>query len=144
MATTKSIRQKQQDAYFDKRYPYINYGSQYPRVSRCRKKTYKFSREEKKYQGLFFKPAQSKSSDTIESTRQEAEKTVNVDTPGKSKTIDEFMVNTHSINAKILWCMKVVKSHDSYNSCANFTKILTKMSPDSDIATKISLGKTKC
>ena len=68
----------------------------------------------------------------------------NVDTPGKSKTIDEFMVNTHSKNAEILWCMKVVKSHYSYNSCSDFTKILTKMCPDSDIATKISLGKTKC
>ena len=63
--------------------------------------------EKKKYRGLFFKPAQSKSSGTTESTRQELEKIVNVDTCGKSKTIDKFMVNTHSINAEILWCMKV-------------------------------------
>ena len=48
------------------------------------------------------------------------------------------------MNAEILWCMKVVKSHYSYNSCSDFTKILTKMRPDSDIATKISRGKTKC
>ena len=48
------------------------------------------------------------------------------------------------MNAEILWCMKVVKSHYSYNSCSDFTKILTKMCPDSDIATKISRGKTKC
>ena len=91
-----------------------------------------------------FQASTVQSSDTAESTRQEAEKAVNVDTPGKSKIIDEFMVNTHSINTEILWCMKVFKSHYSYNSCQNFTKILTKMSPDSDIATKISLGKTKC
>ena len=73
--------------------------------------------EKKKYQGLFFKPAQSKSSDTTKSTKQEAEKTVNVNTPGKSKTIDKFMVNTHSINAGIHWCMKVVKFRYRYNSC---------------------------
>ena len=97
--------------------------------------------ENKKYQELFVKPAKSKSSVTTESTRQEAEKTVNVDTPGKGKTIDKFMVNTHSINAEILWCMKIVKSHYSYNSCSDFT--MTKMCLDSDIATKIRLGKTK-
>ena len=89
------------------------------------------------------RPIFQASSDTTESTRQEAEKTINVDTPGKSKTIDEFMVNTHSKNAEILWCMKVVKSHYSYNSCPDITKILTKMCPDSDIATKISPGKAK-
>ena len=101
-------------------------------------------RRKKKYQGLFFKPTQSKSSDTIESTRQEAEKTANVDTPGKSKTTDKFMMNTHSIKAETLWWMKVVKSHYSYNSRSDFTKIFTKMCPDSDTATKTSLGKTKC
>ena len=74
------------------------------------------------------------------SIRQEAEKTVNVDTSGKCKTIDNFFVNTHRINAEKLWCMKVDKSH-SYNSCSDFTKILTKMCPNSDIATKISWGK---
>ena len=41
-----------------------------------------------------------------------------------------------SIIAEILWCMKDVKSH--------FMNILINMCPDSDIATKISLGKTKC
>ena len=53
------------------------------------------------------------------------------------------MVNTHSINAGKFWCMKVVKSYYSYNSCSDFAKTLTKMCSDSDIATKISLGKTK-
>ena len=47
------------------------------------------------------------------------------------------MVNTHSINAGKFWCMKVVKSYYSYNSCSDFAKTLTKMCPDSDIATKI-------
>ena len=108
------------------------------------KKNINLVEEKKKYQGLFFKPAESKSSGTTESTRQEPEKIVNVDTRGKSKTIDKFMANTHSINAEILWCMKVVKSRYSYNSCSYFTKILTKICPYSDIATKISLGKTKC
>ena len=40
--------------------------------------------------------------------------------------------------------MRVIKSRYSYNSCSDFTKILTKICPDSDIATKISIGKTKC
>ena len=93
--------------------------------------------EKKKYLSLFFKPAQSKSSDTTESTKQEVEKTVNVDPTGKSKTIHEFMVNTHSINAGKFWCMKVVKSYYSYNSCSDFAKTKMKMCPDSDIATKV-------
>ena len=115
MASTSSVRQKHSRMYsLQKIHQYINYESQCPRVSGCRKKPYKFScGEKKKYQGLFFKPAQSKSSDTTERTRKEAEKTVNVDTPGKSKTIDKFMVNTHCINAEMLWCMKVGKSHYS-------------------------------
>ena len=107
----------------------------------ARKKHTNLVEENKKYQELFVKPAKSKSSVTTESTRQEAEKTVNVDTRGKGKTIDKFMVNTHSINAEILWCMKIVKSHYSYNSCSDFT--MTKMCLDIDIATKIRLGKTK-
>ena len=40
------------------------------------KKSCEFSRGEKNYQGLFFKSTQSKSSDTTESTIQEAEKIV--------------------------------------------------------------------
>ena len=100
-------------------------------------------KEKKKYQGLFFKLAQSKSSDTTESTSEEAEETVNVGTPGKNKTIDKLMVDTHNINAEILWFMKFVKSHYSYNSCSDFTKLLTKMCPDSDIATKIKSWKNK-
>ena len=57
-------------------------------------------KEKRKYQGLFFKLAQSKSSDATESTRYKAEKTVNVVTLDKSKTIDKFMVNTHSIKQR--------------------------------------------
>ena len=60
-----------------KRHQCINYGSQCPRVSRCGKKNHANLVEEKKnYQGLFFKPTQSKSSDKTESTIQEVEKTV--------------------------------------------------------------------
>ena len=57
-----------------------------------------------------------------------------------SKT-SEFLANIQSINTEILWCMKFVKYHYSYNLCSGFTKILTKICPNSDTATKISLGK---
>ena len=40
--------------------------------------------------------------------------------------------------------MKDVKSHFSYKACSDFMNILTNMCPECDIATKISLGKTKC
>ena len=51
------------------------------------------------------------------------------------------MVNTRGINAEILCCMKVVKSHYSYNSCSVFTKNLTKMCPDTDFETKFWKNK---
>ena len=104
--------------------------------------------EEKKSTKAYFSSQHSPSHQlqpkVPEKTVEKAEKTVNVDTPGKTKTIDEFMVNTRGINAEIPWCMKVVKYHYSYNSCSDLTKNLTKMCQDSDIAIKISLGRTKC
>ena len=59
-----------------------------------------------------------------------------------SKSIDGFMSSRNSIDAEILWCMNVVKTHHNFNSCSDLKNIFTKMCSDSDIATQFTLGKT--
>ena len=55
MASTSYIRQKHSRMYsLQKIHQYINYGSQCPRVSGCRKKPYKFSCGEKKSIKAYF------------------------------------------------------------------------------------------
>ena len=45
--------------------------------------------------------------------------------------------------AEIRWCLKLVSSHLSMNSCVDLSDLLKMMFPDSSIAKKISLGKDK-
>ena len=54
------------------------------------------------------------------------------------------MASRNSINVEILWCMNVVKSHNSFNSCSDWKDIFTKMFPDSDTVTQFILGNMKC
>jgi len=46
--------------------------------------------------------------------------------------------------AEVLWTMKVVTSHYSYNSCTDVEKLFQNMFPDSDIAKKFTCGEKKC
>lgn len=54
-----------------------------------------------------------------------------------------FLPNEHIAKAEILWALKAVSSHYSFNSCSNLKDILCAMFPDSAIAKSISIGKTK-
>ena len=60
-------------------------------------------------------------------------------------TLDNSVAKaTAALDAEIHWCMKVVESHSSYRLCLNLKLLFQKMFPDSDIASKFAMSKTKC
>ena len=92
--------------------------------------------ERKKYKDIFFIPTQF--SNTNKTTSQKSSSSCTIST---SKRIDGFMASRNSIDAEILWCMNVAKSHHSFNSCSDLKNIFTKMFPDRIIATQFTLVK---
>ena len=47
--------------------------------------------------------------------------------------IDNLIVNKeNTLNAEILWCLKMVLSHDSYHSCNDLLSLFKRMFPDSE------------
>ena len=44
---------------------------------------------------------------------------------------------------RLLWCLKMVVSHDSYNPCNDIPALFSGMFPGCEIALKFLLGKTK-
>ena len=69
--------------------------------------------ERKKYKDGFFIPTQS--SNTNKTTSQKSVDSSSSCTMSTSKSIDGFMASRSSIDAEMLWCMNVVKSHHSFN-----------------------------
>ena len=61
----------------------------------------------------------------------------------KSESLDDLLLKNDVINAEILWCLKLLVGHLSYNSCSNISKIFKIMFSRSDVARQFSLGKTK-
>ena len=89
--------------------------------------------ERKKYKDVFFIPTQS--SNANKTTSQKSVGSSSSCTISTSKSIDGFMASRNSIDAEIMWCMGVVKSHHSFNSRSDLKNIFTKMFPGSDVAT---------
>lgn len=54
-----------------------------------------------------------------------------------------YFLNDKVTTAEILWCLKTVVSHYSYNSASNLKELFTVMFPDSKIAGSLALGSTK-
>ena len=52
-------------------------------------------------------------------------------------------VNAQKMKAEILWALKIVGSHYSFNSSQNISDLFSHMFPDSAICKKVKLGKTK-
>ena len=52
-------------------------------------------------------------------------------------------VASNVLDAEIRWCLKLIESHGSYRSCLDLNRLFSKMFPDSEIASKIKLSKTK-
>ena len=60
------------------------------------------------------------------------------------KTLDTYVLNDCTLNAEILWYLKVIKCHFSLRSCEGLGKLFRTLFRGSELASKFSLGKTKC
>lgn len=71
---------------------------------------------------------------------------VSAENNSKSRTpsIASMMIPASTLNAEILWTLKVVMSHFSLRSCLGLNELFSTMFPDSNIAKSFQLSKTKC
>ena len=61
----------------------------------------------------------------------------------KSSFVTKFALTKEHHKAEIIWALKLVMSHFSYNSAHDITDIFKAMFPDSSIAQHMSCGPTK-
>ena len=61
----------------------------------------------------------------------------------KSGSLDDLLLKNKVINAEILWCLKLVEGHLSYNSCSNISEIFKIVFSCSDVTCQFSFRKTK-
>ena len=66
-------------------------------------------------------------------------------TPQQSSgSLSKYVTREEVTKAEILWAMKKVDANFSFNSCDGLGTLLAKMFPDSSIAQKFSMQRTKC
>ena len=63
--------------------------------------------------------------------------------PGQQSSMKAFTTNEIFMKAEILWSIKSMMAHLSFNASANIGDLFKKMFPDSEIASKFACGKTK-
>ena len=100
--------------------------------------------ERSQYSDIFFKKKTDSSCIGSSNSSLKKGETVTIGNPTQTGTIGHFQVSQNSLNAEILWCLKVVNGHLSYNSCSNLAQMFQYMFPDSEVAAQFSLGKSKC
>lgn len=61
----------------------------------------------------------------------------------ENKSLSNFLVQEQSSKAEILWALKLVASHSSFNAFNDIAELFTNMFTDSEIAKKCTLGRTK-
>ena len=61
----------------------------------------------------------------------------------EQKQLSSFIIDENTLNAEILWCLNVVKSHHTFRSCDPLKNLFKVMFPDSAVPEKFSLGKDK-
>ena len=86
--------------------------------------------------------SRSTSQSTVQSTSQSISQSTSTAEP--KKMTDHLLLSANSLNAEILWALKVVLSHFSFRSCAELSELFQVMFSDSEIASEFILGKTKC
>lgn len=59
------------------------------------------------------------------------------------RTLQSFVHKDDVTKAEVLWALKSVVSHHSFNSCKDLNDLFKSMFPDSQIASKFQLGPTK-
>ena len=70
--------------------------------------------------------------------------TVQSGTSSSQPTITQYVQPMCIVMAEIRWAMKVVLSHHSFRSCLDINDLFSSMFPDSCIAKKFAMSKTKC
>ena len=94
---------------------------------------------------MFNKKSQQSTAAKHETTSNQETTTKQVVTgTAKQGSIHAFTQKENFLNAEILWCLRMVLAHDSYNSCCDLSKLFGRMFPDSDVEKAFTLGKTKC
>ena len=66
-----------------------------------------------------------------------------VNSPNGNQIMSAYVRKDDVLKSEILWALKVIDSHFSYNSSKNIKELLKLMFPDSKIADKMTLGSTK-
>ena len=57
--------------------------------------------------------------------------------------LSSFVSDENTLNAEIIWCLNVVKSHHNFRSFDSLKSLFKVVFPDSAIPGKLSLGKDK-
>ena len=60
-----------------------------------------------------------------------------------TSSLNTFIISEATSRAEILLALKCIWSHYSYRSCEDIQELWSAMFPDSEIAKKLTLGKTK-
>ena len=65
-------------------------------------------------------------------------------TSPKEKAMDKIIINQeNTLNAEILWCLRLVLTHESYNSCNDLAPLFQRIFAGHEVAEHFSLGKIK-
>ena len=59
------------------------------------------------------------------------------------KSVSQFFSRNDVLKSEVLWTLKTISSHCSYNSNENIDKMFCVMFPDSQIAAKFTCGSRK-
>ena len=86
----------------------------------------------------FFESSAATLSSTVTSEAKE-ENTVST-----LNSIENFVTKSDVLEAEVLWALKCVKSHYSFKSCEDISKLFRMMFSDSERAKQFTYGERKC
>ncbi|GBM48075.1 hypothetical protein AVEN_34399-1 [Araneus ventricosus] len=72
-----------------------------------------------------------------------ASSTTSTPVSNASSTITSYVTKNNVLDAEIIWALKCIRSHLSYNSSEDSHKLFARMFPDSAIAQMFTCGATK-
>src|SRR3989441_242053 len=61
----------------------------------------------------------------------------------RAQSLNAFVLTDTVTKSEILWAMKIVMNHMSYRSCLDISQLFQTMFPDSEVAQKFTMSKTK-
>ena len=100
--------------------------------------------------GSFLSPQSSKSANADQKQKEgpiSSQSFLNSPKTGSTEqqrgSLSSFVLDENTLNAEILWCFNVVKSHHTFRSCDSLKNLFKVMFPDSAIPERFSRGKDK-